>query len=228
MRCAGAFFLYSIVDIARREMVLEQARVIRQYKNNYTDNRSATAAIFNCHKRSKKYCVARKSTSTTILVIAILTVCERRSSLSNNSLKRFTRNKKNQPKLTQLIRNRSKNSSPTSTNSSVLTLQYCRKCPLLGKISVKKMMRMSSDREELITVFSHINQILFLLLIFTITSNRLECNRFDSFLLVRPVRLHLPSSSLNVLQRINRRNPLWIQQVGMTQQLGLKSSPSSY
>jgi hypothetical protein len=31
MKCAGAYFLYNIVDIMRKEMVLEKARVIKEY-----------------------------------------------------------------------------------------------------------------------------------------------------------------------------------------------------
>ena len=67
----GVYFLYTIVDIARKEMILEEARVIREYSTIYLGIRRGMEGIFSFRRRRNKYLLGQINILTIMLVIGI-------------------------------------------------------------------------------------------------------------------------------------------------------------
>lgn len=69
LRAAGVGMVYSIFTIFRKEMILEQARVIKEYPSKDEGSRFGLEETSNCPTRRKKYLSRPSNTWTTMLAI---------------------------------------------------------------------------------------------------------------------------------------------------------------
>lgn len=62
MKCFGAYMLYNIATIVKKEMVLEQARVIKEYLPSHPGNKSATEETSSSRRKSSAFSTRPNST----------------------------------------------------------------------------------------------------------------------------------------------------------------------